>query len=70
VLGFLRAGQVAVVVPRWNLKRGESWAGTTIDIPGGTWRNLLTDDVLPGGRVRIQSLLNRFPVALIQKLSE
>jgi (1->4)-alpha-D-glucan 1-alpha-D-glucosylmutase len=70
VLGFLRASRVVVVVPRWNLKRGDSWAGTTIEIPEGTWRNLLTDDVLPGGRLRIQSLLHRFPVALIQKLSE
>ncbi len=70
VLGFLRGGNVAVVVPRWNLKRGDSWAGSTIDIPSGTWRNVLTDDVLPGGRSRIQTLLHRFPVALMKKLSE
>ena len=70
LIGFLRGGHVAVVVPRWNIKRSDSWAGTTIDIPQGTWRNLLTDDLLRGGRLRIQSLLNRFPVALIQKISE
>jgi (1->4)-alpha-D-glucan 1-alpha-D-glucosylmutase len=61
---------VAVVVPRWNIKRGDSWAGSTIDMPPGRWRNLLTGDVLQGGRLRIQSLLNRFPVALLERVSE
>jgi (1->4)-alpha-D-glucan 1-alpha-D-glucosylmutase len=69
-IGFVRGERVAVVIPRWNLKRGESWAGTTIDIPRGAWRNLLTNDSLAGGRVRIQSLLQRFPVALLERVSE
>jgi (1->4)-alpha-D-glucan 1-alpha-D-glucosylmutase len=70
VVGFARAGCAAVVVPRWNLKRGDSWAGSTIDIPDGSWRNLLTGDLLRGGRLRVQSLLTRFPVALLEKISE
>jgi len=70
VVGFLRAGSVAVVVPRWSIKRGDGWAGSTIDIPSGTWRNLLTDDLLQGGHLRIQSLLHRFPVALLERISE
>ena len=70
VVGFVRGGRVAVVVPRWNLKRGESWAGTTIDLSGGVWRNLLAGDSVEGGRVRIQGLLQRFPVALLEKISE
>ena len=68
--GFTRAGHVAVVVPRWTIRRGESWAGTAIDIPAGTWGNLLTGDVVPGGRVRLQPLLQRFPVAMLEKLAE
>jgi (1->4)-alpha-D-glucan 1-alpha-D-glucosylmutase len=70
VLGFARAGSVAVVVQRWNIERGDSWAGSTVDMPPGQWRNLLTGDVLQGGRLRIQSLLNRFPVALLERVSE
>jgi (1->4)-alpha-D-glucan 1-alpha-D-glucosylmutase len=70
VLGFVRAGSVAVVVPRWNIKRGDNWAGSTIDVPPGRWRNLLTGDLLQGGRLRIQLLLNRFPVALLERVSE
>jgi len=59
-----------VLVPRWNIKRGASWAGATVDLPDGSWRNLLTGDEFSGGRLRIQTLLDRFPVALIQNLSE
>jgi (1->4)-alpha-D-glucan 1-alpha-D-glucosylmutase len=70
VVGLARAGCAAVVVPRWNIRRGESWAGSTIDLPEGGWRNLLTGDFLRGGRVRIQSLLTRFPVALLERISE
>jgi (1->4)-alpha-D-glucan 1-alpha-D-glucosylmutase len=70
VLGYVRAASVAVVVPRWNINRGDSWAGSTIDLPPGQWRNLLTGDLLQGGRLRIQSLLSRFPVALLERVSE
>ncbi len=70
VVGFVRAGRVAVIVPRWNLKRGDSWAGSTIDVPESSWRNVLTGDFLRGGRLRIQSLLTRFPVALLEIVSE
>jgi (1->4)-alpha-D-glucan 1-alpha-D-glucosylmutase len=70
LIGFIRAGRVAVLAPRWNIKRSASWAGTTLDLPDGSWRNLLTGDEFSGGRLRIQTLLDRFPVALIQNLSE
>jgi maltooligosyltrehalose synthase len=58
------------VVPRCGIKRGESWAGTTIDIPAGTWRNLLAGEDVAGGRLRLQPLLQRFPVALLEKSAE
>ncbi|KAA6461176.1 malto-oligosyltrehalose synthase [Acidobacteria bacterium AB60] len=70
VVGYLRGGRVGVVVPRWNITRSESWAGTTIDLPRGTWRNVLTEDTVEGGRIRVQALLLRFPVALLEKISE
>jgi (1->4)-alpha-D-glucan 1-alpha-D-glucosylmutase len=69
-IGYVRGGRVAVVIPRWNLRRGESWAGTTMDLPQGVWRNLLTGDAVEGGRVRVQVLLQRFPVALLERISE
>lgn len=71
VVAYLRAGRVATIVPRWNVKLGAAPRGfpatATLDLPHGGWKNLLTGDSVNGGRVRIQSLLERFPVALLVK---
>lgn len=67
LLGYLRGGNVAAVVPRWNVKLGGSWAGTTIELPQGRWRNVLTGVEFKGGHVRAQSLLSHFPVALLAR---
>ncbi|MGA7245116.1 MAG: malto-oligosyltrehalose synthase, partial [Terracidiphilus sp.] len=66
-MGYLRAGSLATIVPRWNLKLAGNWSNTTVDLPGQRWRNLLTDEILNGGRVLMQNLLRRFPVALLVK---
>ncbi len=66
-VAFLRAGCVATVVPRWNVRRGLAWTGTAIGLPQGRWRNVLTGDAFPGGRALMQNLLQRFPVALLAK---
>ena len=66
-IGYVRAGSVATIVPRWNLKLGGNWSGTTVELPAERWTNVLTSEVVKGGRVRIQSLLQRFPVALLVK---
>ena len=65
LVAFLRAGHVAAVVPRWPLKVGDSWGATTIELPSGQWRNILTGDQFEGGRLRAQVILRRFPVALL-----
>ena len=65
-LGFLRGGRVAAVVPRWNLKLANNWSGTSVHLPNGRWKNLLTHDLLNGGPIPMQTLLQRFPVALLQ----
>jgi (1->4)-alpha-D-glucan 1-alpha-D-glucosylmutase len=70
VVGFLRGGRVITLVPRWTIKSGENWAGTSVDLPQGQWRNLLTGNLVNGGRMRVQVLLERFPVALLEKESE
>jgi (1->4)-alpha-D-glucan 1-alpha-D-glucosylmutase len=53
-------------VPRWNLKLGGNWSGTSIHLPSGRWKNLLTHDQLNGGPVPMQTVLQKFPVALLQ----
>jgi maltooligosyltrehalose synthase len=36
-----------------------------VELPGGRWKNLLTNEELSGGRTPIQDVLRRFPVALL-----
>jgi (1->4)-alpha-D-glucan 1-alpha-D-glucosylmutase len=65
VIAYARAERVIVVAQRWCMKLGDTWAGTTLDLPKGRWTNLLTGEEFGGGRSRIQGLLRRFPGALL-----
>jgi len=67
LLGFLREKSVAVFAPRWTLKLGNNWAGTTVTLPEGRWTNRLTREAVAGGRIRLRNLLERFPVALLTR---
>jgi (1->4)-alpha-D-glucan 1-alpha-D-glucosylmutase len=69
LVAFLRGTHVAAIIPRWPLKVDSSWGATNLELPAGRWRNVLTDDVIDGGRPRAQALLHRFPVALLIKES-
>ena len=72
VLGFLRRGSIAVLVPRLLLKAdggsaraNESWKDTAIALPAGKWRNAFTDETFSGGELRMDSAFAAFPVALL-----
>jgi (1->4)-alpha-D-glucan 1-alpha-D-glucosylmutase len=70
LIGFRRGDSVAVFVPRWPLRLGGSWAGTLVELPPGQWKNIFTGEEMMGGRLRVQSLLRRFPVALLTREAE
>jgi (1->4)-alpha-D-glucan 1-alpha-D-glucosylmutase len=70
LVAFHRAGQVAAFVPRWPMKLASAWGSTVVELPPGQWRNRLTGEAIAGGRVRIQALLERFPVALLVREAE
>jgi len=65
VIAFLRCDSVAAIAPRWNVKLGGGLGSTTVELPAGRWKNLLTGEAAIGGGTRVQSLLQRFPVALL-----
>jgi (1->4)-alpha-D-glucan 1-alpha-D-glucosylmutase len=67
VVGYQRGDCVAAFVPRWPLNLGGNWASTTVELPSGQWKNIFTREVVAGGRLRVQSLLKRFPVALLTR---
>jgi (1->4)-alpha-D-glucan 1-alpha-D-glucosylmutase len=70
LVAFLRGDNIAVFVPRLPLKLSNNWSATTVEIPSGKWKNILTGELQTGGRLRVQTLLQRFPVALLTKESE
>jgi (1->4)-alpha-D-glucan 1-alpha-D-glucosylmutase len=66
--GFLRGGEVAVVVTRLplGLARGGGWPDdATVVLPDGQWREELTERAVPGGPVRCAELFAELPVALL-----
>jgi len=65
VVAFARAHRVLTAVPRWQLTMGNCWAETWLELPAGSWRNILTGDEVRGGRAPMRDLLRRFPVALL-----
>ncbi|WP_300645570.1 malto-oligosyltrehalose synthase [Nocardioides sp.] len=65
VLAFDRGGAITVAtrLPLGLRTRG-GWGGTTLDLPEGAWRDLLTNRVSNGS---LESLLSTYPVALLVK---
>jgi (1->4)-alpha-D-glucan 1-alpha-D-glucosylmutase len=67
VVGFVRGGSVAVVVPRLALGLNGDWLHTTVELPRGRWRDELSGDEHTGGTTPLASMLGRFPVALLRR---
>lgn len=64
-IAFQRGDSLCAIAQRWPIKLKSSWAGTTVDLPEGQWRNAFTGDQVPGGRQRLDTIIKRFPVALL-----
>lgn len=67
VVAFARGGRVCSVVPRLVLGLRDQWGDTDVDLPRGSFRNVLTGEQVPGGRRRLGELLQAFPVALLER---
>ncbi len=66
IIAFTRAGKSMTIVPRLTQRFTDS-DETTVAIPGGKWRNALTNATVRGGDVSIRTLLSQFPVAFLIK---
>ena len=64
-IGFLRGGDVAVVVPirTW----APDWTDTQVRLPDGRWHHVLADVTIEGGAVDLGALFGAFPVALLER---
>jgi (1->4)-alpha-D-glucan 1-alpha-D-glucosylmutase len=70
VIAYMRGDRVATIVPRWNVKLRAGWSSTSLELPTGRWNNILTGVPAEGGRIRLQRLMEEFPVALLVRESE
>ncbi|MHB8587400.1 MAG: malto-oligosyltrehalose synthase [Candidatus Dormibacteraceae bacterium] len=65
VVSFAR-DRLVVIEPRLLIGLGGDWAGTTLALPPGRWKNILTGDEQDGGApIELGKLLQAFPVAVL-----
>ena len=65
VVSFERGTAVVTVVPRLQFQRAVSVA-TTLDLPDGSWRDVMTGHSWTG-RVSLPELWRGFPVAILER---
>ena len=67
VIAFNRGRQAVTVATRLpaGLRGRGGWGQTTLELPGGTWTDLLSGAVYDGGTVPVAELTRRLPVALL-----
>jgi (1->4)-alpha-D-glucan 1-alpha-D-glucosylmutase len=70
LIAYLRGQNVVTVAPRWSATLAGRWGSTSVKLPEGRWINRLTNEEWNGGSMRIHTLLQRFPVALLTKQAE
>jgi (1->4)-alpha-D-glucan 1-alpha-D-glucosylmutase len=69
-VGFLRGGEVAVLVTRatQRLDAMGGWRDATAVLPDGLWRDELTETLHEGGENSCTDLFGAYPVALLRKV--
>ena len=72
VIAFARTapdGQsvMLTVAIRWPLLLRGDWRDTTMDLPAGDWRDLLTRRAVAGGEHRLHALLDAAPISLLER---
>jgi (1->4)-alpha-D-glucan 1-alpha-D-glucosylmutase len=64
LLAFRRGENLIAVVPRFTMTLGGDWGDTRLPLPGGVWRNCLSDAILQREALP-DALFDAFPVALL-----
>jgi len=65
VLAFAR-GKLVVAVPRLVVGLGGDWGDTSVELPAGSWSDVLTGNTFEGGdSVGLRTMLADFPVAVL-----
>jgi (1->4)-alpha-D-glucan 1-alpha-D-glucosylmutase len=67
VVAFLRGETIMTIVPRLVIGAAGRWRGTTVDVPPGQWRNVLTDRSVAPGEADLGEIWRECPVALLER---
>jgi (1->4)-alpha-D-glucan 1-alpha-D-glucosylmutase len=65
LIAFVRGERIVTLAPRLVMQLNGEWSQTTVELPRGTWKNILTGDDVEGGVNELRNLLTRFPVGLL-----
>jgi (1->4)-alpha-D-glucan 1-alpha-D-glucosylmutase len=66
ILGFVRGGRVATIVPRWSMGDEDGPLDAEVLLPDGSWVDVLGGELYEG-RISIETIFRRFPVALLRR---
>jgi len=64
-VAFIRKECIATIAPCRLLELNGDWCDTSVELPEGAWCNAFTQERYQGGKLPLESLLTRFPVALL-----
>jgi (1->4)-alpha-D-glucan 1-alpha-D-glucosylmutase len=67
VVAFQRGSGLIAVVQRLPLRRGGDFSETTLELPSGSFRSVLSGETHAGGPRPLAALLARFPVELLER---
>jgi (1->4)-alpha-D-glucan 1-alpha-D-glucosylmutase len=67
VFAFMRGDDVVTIVPRLGV-HADGYRDTALEIPSGTWRDVISDQTFSGGACAVASLWRLFPIALITRV--
>ncbi len=68
VIAFARASEIVTIVPRLILGLAGGWQDTGLELPAGSWRDILTGESFRGGMADLSSVTGSFPVSLLVRL--
>ncbi len=67
LVAYQRGDEVLVMVPRLSWELAGEWQDTSVQIPAGSWLNVLSWDHFAGGITQLADVFRAFPVALLVK---
>jgi (1->4)-alpha-D-glucan 1-alpha-D-glucosylmutase len=66
VFAFTRGDDLVTIVPRLGV-HADGFRDTALDVPTGTWKDVLSDQTFSGGTCAVAQLFSALPIALLTR---